>query len=115
VAAVARALADGTLDLEPGADRSLARHRLAAIAGVGPWTVEYVMLRALADPDAFPAGDLVVRRMLAQAGRAITAPEATRRAERWRPWRGYALHHLWRLAGAVPVPHPSGADPEERS
>jgi AraC family transcriptional regulator of adaptative response / DNA-3-methyladenine glycosylase II len=113
VAAVCRAVADGTLDLEPGADRSIARHRLAAIEGVGPWTVEYVALRALADPDAFPAGDLVVRRVLGAAGRPITAGEATRRAEQWRPWRGYALHHLWRLAGAVPLPHPSVADHEE--
>ena len=83
-------LPDG-LDLGPGAHREDARGALASLPGVGPWTVEYVALRALGDPDAFPAHDLVLRRALGVA----TAGEAARLAERWRPWRGYAAQHLW--------------------
>ena len=90
LAYLAATLADG-LDLGPGADRARARATLSGLPGVGPWTVEYVALRALGDPDAFPANDLVLRRALADASPA----EALRRAERWRPWRGYAAQHLW--------------------
>jgi AraC family transcriptional regulator of adaptative response / DNA-3-methyladenine glycosylase II len=79
------------LPLGPGADRTVAREALAAVPGVGPWTVEYVALRALGDPDAFPAHDLVLRRSMG----GVTASEAIRRAEAWRPWRGYAAQHLW--------------------
>ena len=88
--ALTRALADG-LELGPGSDRALARAELAALPGVGPWTVEYVALRALGDPDAFPAHDLVLRQALG----GVTAAQALARAERWRPWRGYAAQHLW--------------------
>ena len=90
LARLAEVLADG-LELGPGADRTVARAALAAVPGVGPWTVEYVALRALGDPDAFPAHDLVLR----QARGGISAQEALRRAEAWRPWRGYAAQHLW--------------------
>lgn len=90
LAGLARALDDG-LDLGPGADRERARATLGALPGIGPWTVEYVALRALGDPDAFPAHDLVLRQALGGA----TPAEAARRAERWRPWRGYAAQHLW--------------------
>jgi len=58
---------------------------------VGEWTAEVVAMRALGDPDAFPAGDLAVKRALG----AATAPEAIARAEAWRPWRAYAAVHLW--------------------
>lgn len=88
---LARVLADG-LDLGPGCDRSVARRELSAVPGVGPWTVEYVALRAMGDPDAFPAHDLVLRQALG----GVTAAQALRRAEVWRPWRGYAAQHLWR-------------------
>ena len=90
LAHLAALLADG-LDLGPGGDRGAARAALAAVPGVGPWTVEYVALRALGDPDAFPAHDLVLRQALG----GVSAAEATRRAAAWRPWRGYAAQHLW--------------------
>lgn len=90
LAGLAAAL-DGGLDLSPGADRERSRAALAALPGIGPWTVEYVALRALADPDAFPAHDLVLRQVLG----GVSPAEARRRAERWRPWRGYAAQHLW--------------------
>jgi len=93
------ALLDSGLALGPGADRDLARAELAGVRGVGPWTVEYIALRGLADPDAFPADDLVLRRALG----GVSARDAVRRAEAWRPWRGYAAQHLWTAAGsAVP-------------
>lgn len=90
LAGLAAALDDG-LDLEPGADRERSRAALAALPGIGPWTVDYVTLRALGDPDAFPAHDLVLRRVLG----GVTPAQARRRAEPWRPWRGYAAQHLW--------------------
>jgi AraC family transcriptional regulator of adaptative response / DNA-3-methyladenine glycosylase II len=85
--ALARAVADDGLVLDPVADRDDVRGRLLALPGVGPWTADYVAMRALADPDAFPATDLVIARALGAGGAA--------RAERWRPWRAYAAMHLW--------------------
>ncbi|MBX9246671.1 3-methyladenine DNA glycosylase 2, partial [Actinotalea ferrariae] len=90
LAHVAAVLADG-LDVGPGADRAAARSALHAVPGIGPWTVEYVALRAMGDPDAFPAHDLVLRQALG----GVSAAEALARAEHWRPWRGYAAQHLW--------------------
>ena len=88
--AVAVAAADG-LGLDPSADHTTARAALLALPGIGPWTSEYIALRALRDPDAFPSGDLVLRRALGVS----TARMAEERARHWRPWRGYALLHLW--------------------
>jgi AraC family transcriptional regulator of adaptative response / DNA-3-methyladenine glycosylase II len=86
---VMRLIADGDLDLSPGADRTVARRDLMAVAGIGPWTAEYVAMRALGDPDAWPVTDLGVRHALAALGADPSA------AERWRPWRSYATFHLW--------------------
>jgi len=95
LAAVVDALASGDLDVGPGADRDRSRAALDGLPGIGPWTVEMVAMRALGDPDAFPATDLGVRRA-AGALRLPTAPAALRdRAEAWRPWRAYAVQHLW--------------------
>lgn len=93
VRALAAALEDG-LDLGPGADWSAAREELAGIRGVGPWTVESIAMRALGDPDAFVATDLGV----SSAARTLGLSSATdliRHAERWRPWRAYAVQYLW--------------------
>ena len=73
------------------------REALQRQPGVGPWTVEYVALRGLGEPDAFPDGDLVLRRV-AGGARPLTATALRTRAERWRPWRGYAALLLWSLA-----------------
>ncbi len=70
--------------------------RLRAIRGVGEWTAQYIALRQLREPDAFPASDLGVIRALADArGLRPKADEVLARAERWRPWRAYAAQHLW--------------------
>lgn len=92
---VARAATAGLFDRD---ERSLLE-RLMAIPGVGSWTAEYVAMRALGEPDAFPASDLGVRRALGHRGRPVSALEAERRAEPWRPWRSYAVLQLWRGGG----------------
>ncbi|HET7756792.1 MAG TPA: hypothetical protein VFK87_06020, partial [Steroidobacteraceae bacterium] len=75
---------------------------MAALPGIGPWTAQYVALRALGEPDAFPHGDRVLRRMAASPGRPpLSVRELERRARRWQPWRGYATIHLWRAAGEL--------------
>jgi AraC family transcriptional regulator of adaptative response / DNA-3-methyladenine glycosylase II len=94
--ALATALASGEIAIDPGGDRDEIRSRLLAIPGIGPWTAEYIAMRALADPDAFLASDLGVRRALARLGRPTTAKDVAAIADRWRPWRAYALAHLWR-------------------
>ena len=100
VTGLAAAVIDGSLGLDAGTDRDEARRRLLALPGIGPWTVEYVAMRALGDPDAFPAGDLWLRRSLASLGGPDDGPGLLRVAARWRPWRAYAALHLWRAAAA---------------
>ena len=79
------ALADGEIALDRGAERSDVRSALVALPGIGPWTADYIALRALGDPDVFLPTDLGVKHALP----AGANPEA------WRPWRSYALLHLW--------------------
>jgi AraC family transcriptional regulator of adaptative response / DNA-3-methyladenine glycosylase II len=67
------------------------------LPGVGEWTAQYVAMRALREPDAFPASDLVLRKVLGGKDGAISAKEVAARAEAWRPWRAYAALHLWTL------------------
>jgi AraC family transcriptional regulator of adaptative response / DNA-3-methyladenine glycosylase II len=92
---LARALATGELVLAPDVDRDEARERLLALPGIGPWTTEYIAMRALRDPDAFLAIDLGVRRALERLGHDGRPINALRLAERWRPYRAYALQYLW--------------------
>lgn len=84
----AQVAAEDGLLLDPGDDLGDARRRLLALPGIGPWTAEYVAMRALADPDAWPATDLV----LARAASSIDM-------DRLRPWRAYAAVHLWTREG----------------
>jgi AraC family transcriptional regulator of adaptative response / DNA-3-methyladenine glycosylase II len=81
-----------------GLNRSLedAVERLKTLPGVGEWTAQYVALRGMREPDAFPAADVGLMRALADAeGVRPTAAELLSRAEAWRPWRAYAAQHLW--------------------
>jgi AraC family transcriptional regulator of adaptative response / DNA-3-methyladenine glycosylase II len=91
---LARTVTEG-LDLAPTSAPDEVRARLLAIPGIGPWTVEYVAMRALRDPDAFPAADLGLRQALAVNGRPASAADVERRSAGWRPWRAYAAAHLW--------------------
>jgi AraC family transcriptional regulator, regulatory protein of adaptative response / DNA-3-methyladenine glycosylase II len=92
---LARVLADGALVLDPGSDRDRVTAALRDLPGIGPWTAGYVRLRALGDPDVFPAADLGLRRAAAALGLPDRAAALARSAERWRPWRSYAAQHLW--------------------
>lgn len=87
---VAEAVMSGALRLERGATLEETVGRLTAIRGIGPWTAHYVAMR-LGEPDAFPAGDLVLRR---HAGE-LSERELLEKAERWRPFRAYAAMLLW--------------------
>lgn len=88
-------VADGSLVLDAGSDRAEAAAALQAVRGIGPWTAGYVAMRALGDPDVFLPSDLGVRHALAALGADSTPRAAAALAEAWRPWRSYALHHLW--------------------
>ncbi len=92
---VAELVATGALDLSGAADLRETRDRLLAVPGIGPWTVAYVSMRALADADAFPVGDLGVRLGFEALGLESTPAAMREHAERWRPWRAYAVMHLW--------------------
>ena len=77
--------------------------RLRAIRGVGDWTAQYIALRAVREPDAFPAGDIgLLRGATARNGRRPSPAELQALAEPWRPWRAYAAQHLWAADAAVP-------------
>jgi AraC family transcriptional regulator of adaptative response / DNA-3-methyladenine glycosylase II len=91
VRALARAVCDRTISFDGVVDLGALRARLCEVPGIGKWTAEYVAMRALCDPDAFPAGDLHLRR---KAG-GCTERELERRSESWRPWRAYATMLLW--------------------
>jgi AraC family transcriptional regulator of adaptative response / DNA-3-methyladenine glycosylase II len=79
-----------------GASLEGAVARLTRLPGIGEWTAHYVAMRALRDPDAFPAADVgLLRAMTGPDGRRPTPAEASARAEAWRPWRAYAAQHLW--------------------
>ncbi len=88
---VMTALTGGTLALDRSADRAETRQVLLDLAGIGPWTADYIALRALGDPDVFLPSDLGVR----HAAAALGIEDLERRSEAWRPWRSYALIHLW--------------------
>lgn len=95
LAALINALAARELKLGPGSNRQQALATLKRLPGIGPWTTEIIAMRALGDPDAFPTNDLGVRRGASGLG-LPTAPAAlTARSDEWRPWRAYAVQHLW--------------------
>jgi AraC family transcriptional regulator of adaptative response / DNA-3-methyladenine glycosylase II len=92
---VAELATHGSLDLSGDAPIDETLHVLSEVRGIGPWTLAYVAMRALRDPDAFIAGDLGVRKGFEALGLPATPKELSQRAERWRPWRAYAVMHLW--------------------
>lgn len=98
------ALADGSIALDRGADRDDVRRALLALPGIGPWTADYIAMRALGHPDVFLPTDVGIRDALTRLGQ--DPARAADLAERWRPWRSYAQLHLWQSSSA--------AHPEER-
>jgi AraC family transcriptional regulator of adaptative response / DNA-3-methyladenine glycosylase II len=90
--AIADAMADGELALDPGADRSATRDALLAMPGIGPWTADYLLMRAVGDPDVLLATDLGVRTAAESLDIEITGNRPD-----WAPWRSYASHQLWAI------------------
>jgi AraC family transcriptional regulator of adaptative response / DNA-3-methyladenine glycosylase II len=94
---LAEGVVSGQITLSPSGTEEASLANLAHIRGIGDWTAQYIAMRALRQPDAFPANDLVLLRTAGQ-GRLLTARHLGQRAERWRPWRAYAALYLWRAA-----------------
>ena len=106
---LAQTFVSGALPLEAGVDAEKAIARLVALPGIGAWTAHYIAMRALRWPDAFPQGDIAVRNHLG----GISAKAADEISQAWRPWRSYAVMHLWRLSsvGRVPSRGAGSGDP----
>jgi AraC family transcriptional regulator of adaptative response / DNA-3-methyladenine glycosylase II len=95
--AIAGAVANGALALDAAGEPTRLIDQIVALPGMGPWTAHSLAMRALGWPDAFPEGDLVLRKALG----GISGPEARALAEPWRPWRAYGATHLWTHVGAA--------------
>ncbi len=109
IVALARAMSNGDLELDAGAGLRPddAVRRLMDLPGIGPWTAHYIAMRALGWPDAFPKEDVAIRSRLG----GVTAIEAERLSQAWRPWRSYAVMHLWHLGTeSVPVRKAAGGE-----
>ncbi len=96
------ALSDSSL-FEPGRDLDAAVARLCAVRGIGEWTAQYIAMRALREPDAFPTADIGLLRALATPAGRPTPAALLARAAHWRPWRAYAVLHLWAADSAAPA------------
>jgi AraC family transcriptional regulator of adaptative response / DNA-3-methyladenine glycosylase II len=108
--AVCAALAAGDLSLDRGADRDDVRRRLLEIPGIGPWTADYIAMRALGHPDVFLPTDIGIRDAL--RGQGHDPATAVELAERWRPWRSYAQLHLWQTLSPL---HPTDHAPTRKA
>jgi AraC family transcriptional regulator of adaptative response / DNA-3-methyladenine glycosylase II len=97
IVALAQALQAGELQLEAGAPAEQVVRKLTELPGIGPWTAQYIAMRALRWPDAFPKGDVAILNNLG----GITAKQAEAMSEAWRPWRSYAVFHIWRRQRSV--------------
>lgn len=92
ILALARAYASGDIQLDAGANPDITIRKLVALPGIGPWTAHYIAMRALRWPDAFPKEDIAVRNNLG----GVTAKQAEEMSQAWRPWRSYAVLHIWK-------------------
>jgi AraC family transcriptional regulator of adaptative response / DNA-3-methyladenine glycosylase II len=111
VTGLATALAEDEVRLDRSTDRATTRDALLGLPGIGPWTADYVGMRALGDPDVFLPTDIGVRNAAARLG----LDDAGRRSESWRPWRSYALMRLWSVVlDEMPLPTYSTTQRDER-
>jgi AraC family transcriptional regulator of adaptative response / DNA-3-methyladenine glycosylase II len=99
--ALARAVLDCRVDFSAGQRLEAFVESFVALPGIGAWTAHYVAMRALSHPDAFPAGDLVLQQVLGSTKR-LSERETETCSQAWRPWRAYAVLHLWHLSGDRP-------------
>lgn len=95
IRALSRAVASGELDLIVGSSLTETLETLMEIPGIGPWTANYLAMRVFREPDAFPAGDLVLRKILSSNGEPLRAKALESASEQWRPWRAYVTLALW--------------------
>jgi AraC family transcriptional regulator of adaptative response / DNA-3-methyladenine glycosylase II len=103
LSAVARAVRDDPQIFGPKRSLEAAIGQLRSLSGIGEWTAQYIAMRELREPDAFPTADVGLMRALADGeGRRPTPQQMQARAEAWRPWRAYAALHLWASEGALP-------------
>lgn len=93
--ALAQAVMQENITLDPGADREQTAAQLLKLPGVGPWAAACIAIHALGDPDAFPASDQGLQQAFERWGVGTDPDDIMQRAEAWRPWRAYAAHHLW--------------------
>jgi len=96
--ALSAAVARGEPLLDVACGDAALIERLRALPGIGPWTAQYIAMRGVGEPDAFPAGDLGVRKALGNGAGPLAPAAVERLAEAWRPWRAYAVMHLWQTA-----------------
>jgi AraC family transcriptional regulator, regulatory protein of adaptative response / DNA-3-methyladenine glycosylase II len=102
IVAIAQALVDGSLSLDRYQDSTRVMNQLKTLPGIGEWTAQYIAMRILADPDAFPHSDLVLQRVL----NAKKPAQVLAQAEAWRPWRAYAAMYLWQSVSQLEVKIP---------
>jgi AraC family transcriptional regulator of adaptative response / DNA-3-methyladenine glycosylase II len=93
---LAQSIANKSLVLDGGQELDATVRTLRAMPGIGPWTAQYIAMRALHEPDALPAEDLGLTKALEHDGKKLKPAEIIRRAEAWRPFRSYAVIHLWK-------------------
>ncbi|MGH8050895.1 MAG: AlkA N-terminal domain-containing protein [Arenimonas sp.] len=97
---MAQAIIDGRIDFQAGQSLDAFVDKFTALPGIGPWTAQYVAMRALRQPDAFPAGDLILQQVMGGEKR-LSERETDLQSQAWRPWRSYAVLHLWHLSGDI--------------
>jgi AraC family transcriptional regulator of adaptative response / DNA-3-methyladenine glycosylase II len=104
VTSLAQAISTDPAIFSRGASLDEAIAKLRSLPGIGEWTAQYIAMRELREPDAFPAADIGLMRAMAADGQRPSPSELLSRAERWRPWRAYAALHLWAAGVARPAP-----------
>ncbi|MEO8001331.1 MAG: AlkA N-terminal domain-containing protein [Arenimonas sp.] len=97
---MAQAIIDGRINFQAGQSLDTFVEKFTALPGIGPWTAQYVAMRALRQPDAFPAGDLILQQVMGGEKR-LSERETDLQSQAWRPWRSYAVLHLWHLSGDI--------------
>ena len=109
IAALARAVADKRLSLQGGADVQATIETLKQLPGIGDWTAQYIAMRALRWPDAFPAGDVALHKALGVQAAKHPARAAEAASQAWRPWRSYAVIRAWAALARPDPPRPARA------
>ena len=110
---MAQAIINGDINFQSGQNLEAFALKFTRLLGIGPWTAQYVAMRALRQPDAFPAGDLILQQVMGGAKR-LSEKQTEARSQAWRPWRAYAVLHLWHLSGDILQENPTKGSWEKR-